>query len=177
MTNKQRAFIEEYLIDWDATRAVIDAGYKVKNRQRASEIGYQLLQNTPVKEEIQRRLAIKVMTADEALDRLSQQARGDIGDFAGVVRTPQDAGSHPQSHLIHKLKTRGRKNKDGTVTVTTEIELYNSQTALQLIGKHYGLFVDRHAQTNLNIDLSTLTDKQLERIRNGEDPAIVATTG
>jgi hypothetical protein len=30
---------------------------------------------------------------------------------------------------------------------------------------------------NLNIDLSTLTDEQLERIRNGEDPAVVATTG
>jgi hypothetical protein len=40
-------------------------------------------------------------------------------------------------------------------------------------------YVERQEITasNLNIDLSILTDKQLERIRNGEDPAIVATTG
>lgn len=53
LTEKQERFISEYLIDMNATQAAIRAGYSDK---RASEIGYQLLQKTPVKTQIQERL-------------------------------------------------------------------------------------------------------------------------
>ena len=46
ITDKQKKFVEEYLIDLNATQAAIRAGYKAKNAQRASEIGCQLLQKT-----------------------------------------------------------------------------------------------------------------------------------
>lgn len=46
MTKKQKRFVEEYLIDLNATQAAIRAGYKAGSPQRASEIGTQLLQNT-----------------------------------------------------------------------------------------------------------------------------------
>ena len=45
ITPKQSRFVEEYLIDLNAKRAAIRAGYSEK---RASEIGYQLLQKTTV---------------------------------------------------------------------------------------------------------------------------------
>ena len=45
MTPKQQRFIEEYLIDLNATRAAIRAGYAKK---RAAEQGYELLQKTTV---------------------------------------------------------------------------------------------------------------------------------
>ncbi len=138
LTNKQRVFIEEYLQCWNATEAARQAGYK-----NPRQMGSENLSKPDISEGIKARLSEKVMSANEVLERLSEQARGDVGDFAGVVLTPKDAGDHPQSHLIQRLKTRGHRNKDGTVTVTTQIEIYNAQTALQLIGKHYGLFVDK----------------------------------
>ncbi len=49
LTEKQKCFVEEYLIDLNATQAAIRAGYSVK---RASELGYQLLQKTTVSEAI-----------------------------------------------------------------------------------------------------------------------------
>lgn len=39
MTKKQKRFVEEYLVDLNATQAAIRAGYKAGSAQRASEIG------------------------------------------------------------------------------------------------------------------------------------------
>ena len=50
LTPKQKAFVDEYLQDFNATRAAKAAGYSPR---RASEIGYQLLQKTTVLEVIQ----------------------------------------------------------------------------------------------------------------------------
>ena len=49
LTAKQAAFVQEYLVDLNATQAAIRAGYSAK---RAGEIGYQLLQKTPIQEAI-----------------------------------------------------------------------------------------------------------------------------
>jgi hypothetical protein len=46
LTNKQQRFCEEYVIDWNATRAPIAAGYSKKT---AKEQGYQLLHNSSLK--------------------------------------------------------------------------------------------------------------------------------
>ena len=45
VTPKQQRFVEEYLIDLNATQAAIRAGY---NKRTAEEQGYQLLQKTSV---------------------------------------------------------------------------------------------------------------------------------
>ena len=51
LTPKMARFVEEYLIDLNATQAAIRSRYSEK---RASEIGYQLLQKTTVLEAIQK---------------------------------------------------------------------------------------------------------------------------
>ncbi|HGN6738866.1 TPA: terminase small subunit, partial [Pseudomonas aeruginosa] len=45
LTAKQRRFVAEYLLDLNATQAAIRAGY---SKNRASEIGYQLLQKPDI---------------------------------------------------------------------------------------------------------------------------------
>ncbi|HCF4311772.1 TPA: terminase small subunit, partial [Pseudomonas aeruginosa] len=45
LTKKQRLFVDEYLLDLNATQAAIRAGYSTR---RATEIGYQLLQRSEV---------------------------------------------------------------------------------------------------------------------------------
>lgn len=50
LTDKQKRFVEEYLIDLNATQAAIRAGY---SKNRASELGYQLLQKTTVQQAIE----------------------------------------------------------------------------------------------------------------------------
>ena len=48
------------------------------------------------------------------------------------------------------------------------IRLHGKLEALHLLGKHLGLFNNRNE--NLNLDLDTLSDDQLDRIAHGESP-------
>ena len=54
MTEKQKRFTEEYLIDLNATQAAIRAGYSPKN---ADKIGHELLGKTRVSEAISKAMA------------------------------------------------------------------------------------------------------------------------
>lgn len=53
LTEKQKRFVQEYLVDLNATKAAIRAGYSAK---RASELGYQLLHKTTVQAAIDKAL-------------------------------------------------------------------------------------------------------------------------
>jgi len=84
LTEKQKRFCEEYLIDLNATQAAIRAGYPAK---RASEQAYQLLQKTTVsayierlREEQQRRTEI---TADTVLGELAKIASAEDVEITG----------------------------------------------------------------------------------------------
>lgn len=143
LSHKQRVFIEEYLQCWNATESVIKAGYKASNRQRASEIGHQLLQKTPVSEEIRRRVEELAMSADEVLIRLAAQARSSLDDFlddSGKIDLLK-ARDNNKLHLLHRYSTATKVRGE-------EVELYSSQKALELLGKAHGLFTDRVIQEN-----------------------------
>jgi phage terminase small subunit len=52
------------------------------------------------------------------------------------------------------------------------VELVDSQKALELIGKHLGMFTER-IRLEGDIDVSVLSDAQLQMLIKGEDPARV----
>lgn len=97
LTPKQQRFVEEYLIDLNATQAAIRAGYSAR---RAMEIGWQLLQKTPVqaalqvkREEQSKRTEI---TADWVLTRLREEATPgeDTGFPTARVKALELLGKH-----------------------------------------------------------------------------------
>lgn len=133
-TNKQQVFINEYLICWNATEAARRAGYAYPNVE-----GPKNLVKPSIKAEINARMNALVMTADEALMRLSQQAKSDIGDFLTFedgIKSPFIDLSKAQDkiHLIKKLKYTNNG---------LEFELYDKQAALVHIAKYHGLFTDK----------------------------------
>ena len=75
MTDKQQRFVDEYMVDLNATQAAIRAGYSPKN---AEQVGYQLLQKTSVSKEISKRKAklanVVNWTAVDVLKRLARLA-------------------------------------------------------------------------------------------------------
>ena len=56
LTAKQQAFVDEYLVDLNATQAAIRAGYSVKD---ADKIGTVLLRNTRIKAAIDKVMAVR----------------------------------------------------------------------------------------------------------------------
>lgn len=167
MTNRQKVFIEEYVRDFNATRAAKAAGYSERS---AASIGQENLIKPEIFAEIQRRIKEKTMGADEVLLRLADQARGDMGDFfdveadGRVVFSLAKAKERNVTHLIKKLKTHtttrvcsvpsvSMETVEGeetveTVTVDVEIELHDAQAALVHIGRHHKLFTD---STDVNL--------------------------
>ena len=67
---RQQRFVEEYLIDLNATQAAIRAGYSAK---RASELGYQLLQKPTVQAAITRLKATISERNEITHDRIMQE--------------------------------------------------------------------------------------------------------
>jgi len=138
LTGKQEAFVIAYLKNgFNATEAARTAGYK-GNENTLAVIGYQNLRKHKILERIEAYFEEKGMAANEVLFRLSEQARSDITFFI-------DAPTKRQFKLnMEKIKAKGYLIRKIKYTLQgPEIELYSSQKALELIGKHHRLFVDR----------------------------------
>jgi phage terminase small subunit len=138
---KQTIFVNEYLKCFNASEAARRAGYNGKS----NVIGAQLLANLSIREEIERRVSEITMTANEALIRLAEQARVDIGDFAqyweGDKFNLQKAKEDGRSHLIKKLKP---------TQYGTELELHDKDFAIDRIIKMLGMVTDRQEITGVN---------------------------
>ena len=81
MTDKQKRFCDEYLIDLNATQAAIRAGYSEKT---ARQIGTENLSKPSIDEYIKNRMAEKeaalIANQDEVLKYLTAVLRGEAYD-------------------------------------------------------------------------------------------------
>lgn len=134
-TDKQKAFINHYIVHLNATKAAQLAGYSEKT---AYSIGHENLRKPEISAEIEKRLRENAMRADEVLSRLSDMARGDMGEY--LLKAPEDLADHDYSRLIKKYKrtTRYSRKTDEEIE-TVEIELYSAQQALETLAKVYKL--------------------------------------
>jgi phage terminase small subunit len=169
LTGKQLAFIEHYLQCGNATEAARRAGYEGSDNSLAV-IGHKNLRKPKIAQLIQRRFDAVAMASQEVVLRLSQQARGSMGDFVEVhsyggrpYMTLEKAEKLGVMHLVKKM------TQDGS---TFSIELYDSQKALVQIAKLLGLF-DTPSDATMKmvekrLDWSKVSEAQLRRIQNGE---------
>lgn len=174
LTDKQKRFCDEYLIDLNATQAAIRAGYSSK---RASEQAYQLLQKTTVQEYIQKRKADRIerieVTQDFVLAELMAIASVKATDYARIVEKNAtalvdgveiqlfDADGNPVKYrTVEPILTEEltetqkkalaviKKGRDGF-----EIKPYDKLRVLELIGKHLGMWEKKQdAETEVQDD-------------------------
>ena len=149
LTNKQSVFIDEYLVDLNATQAALRAGYSKKT---AYSQGARLLKDVEIQRIVNDRLSKRAMPAEEVLQLLTEHARGDMGEFLDIesmsfrvsLQKAKDLGI---THLIKKVKERtvmtSNGNGEETETHTFELELYDAKSALDTLAKYHGLLVDR----------------------------------
>lgn len=141
MTDKQAAFCQEYLIDMNATQAAIRAGYSV---QTAQEQGARLLSNVMVAREIDRLKAERSrrtgITADRVLQELARIAFVDPTDVIDQATGDIRAGVCPDdSAAIASVKRKSTPAGSREL----EIRFQDKARALEMLGKHLGLFDDK----------------------------------
>ena len=72
LTTKQRLFVDEYIIDYNATQAAIRAGYSKKTAHNA---GWQNVRKCEIREEIEKHVEAHAVGRNERLKLLSEIAR------------------------------------------------------------------------------------------------------
>lgn len=108
LTAKQQTFVEEYLIDLNATQAAIRAGYSAKN---ADKIGSELLGKTRVAEAVSMAMAERSrrtgINQDRVLQEIAKLALVNIDDVVDL-RTGKVKGSATKEDLacIQSIKIK-----------------------------------------------------------------------
>ena len=177
LSPKRIAFVNEYLQCWNASEAARRVGYSAKT---ANSAGSFLLRIPEVLREIEERQRNKGMSADEALARLADQARGSIIHFIHVTSngmiefdfSTQEALDN--IHLIKKVCIKRKRVADAGVIWEhewIEVELHDAQAALVLLGRHHRLFTDR-ADVDLTLNVEGL-DAMLDKVYGDPHPKAI----
>lgn len=141
LTDKQKRFCEEYLVDLNATQAYIRAGYSVKKVVTAEQNASRLLRNAKVKEHIKYLRAEQSkrteITADRVLEELAAIAFSDRTELAQVGKHGE-VNFTPTEQLPDEIKKVIAGIENGKYG--TKVTSYDKVKALELLGKHLGLF-------------------------------------
>ena len=144
MNVKQKRFCAEYLVDLNATQAAIRAGYSPAS---AGSIGYELLKKPDIRARIDKGIAEQErrtgINADRVLRELGRIAFVSAPDLVNMddATLKEGASADDRAAIASvKVKTIPGPMGDG---FEREIRLADKLKALELIGKHLGMFTDK----------------------------------
>lgn len=161
MTEAQKVFCDEYLIDLNATRA-----YKVaypRVQQRTAEVnGNKLLSNTEVKNYIQERIEERKkrteVTQDMVINELKAIAFSNATSFVnvknGVVLIDDTNGL---DEGIKKTIVGIKEGRNGI-----EVKMADKMQALEMLGRHLGMFKEKIELTNNTSEITKEIDDYIK---------------
>lgn len=153
---QQQRFVEEYLVDLNATQAAIRAGY---SEDTAGSQGGRLLKNVEIGKAIADAMAERSVRTRVTADRvLTELARIGFGDIRSVVAWrantaetgKEDEDGVPETRAFNEVELIGSaeidhdaaaavaeisQGKDGAL----KVKMHNKVAALQEMGKHLGI--------------------------------------
>jgi len=154
LSAQQRKFVEELAINgFNATAAADAAGYKWPHKY-----AYRLMADPKIKAAIDVRFGEFIMSANEAMARLTDYARGEGANYL------DDEGNVD----FKKLREDGKMHLVKSITdgkYGKRVEFYSAIDAIKTIGKYHNVFVERNE--NINIDLDRLSEAQLQALAEG----------
>lgn len=184
LTPKQARFVEEYLIDLNATQAAIRAGYSV---HQARSIGHQNLLKPAIAEAIAAAQAARAqrtaVDADWVLRRLADEAIADLADILdenGAVRPVKDWPLIWRQGLVAGFEVAENTVEGVKVGQTVKVKLSDRIKRIELIGKHVNVQAFREKVDISNPDgslapkvidaskLSTEALRELAGVLNGQ---------
>lgn len=148
LSEQRQRFVDEYLIDLNGTQAAIRAGYSVKTAQEQAS---RLLSNVMVQQAIAKRMAERSKRTGINQDRVVLELAKiafvkmtDIVDDHGRIK-----GNATDDDLacIESIKYKESDNEFGG-SVEREVKIGSKLKALELLGKHLGMWNDK---VDLNI--------------------------
>lgn len=158
LTVKQKRFIEEYLIALNATQAAIRAGYSPNS---AKEIGCENLTKPHIRARVDKAIAewskrtgINAERVIIELARIGLINPGNLINFGWA--TVKGEATEDDLAAIQSVKVKTIPTEGGNIT-EREVRLYDKNRALELMGKHLGMFSNKvEVSGSLNTGMSKL---------------------
>lgn len=143
MTEKQKIFADEYLIDLNATRAYRKAYPNCKKDSSADAAARKLLGNTRIQKYISARMEERQkrteVTQDRVLQELAYIAFARVTDYATVRN---DVVKIKNTDELTEEQIRAISGiKEGKFGI--ELKLNDKEKALELLGRHLGMWNDK----------------------------------
>lgn len=168
MTEAQKRFCDEYLIDLNATRAYKVAYPRCKKDETASAAGSRLLGNVNVQEYVSEKMKEREkrteITQDKVLKELANIAFLDIRKLynnSGGLKNIQDIDEET-AKAISSLETLEEYDGYGEdreqIGDTQKVKLLDKVKALELLGKHLGLFNDVNVNMKNAVQVELVDD-------------------
>lgn len=190
LTEKQKIFCNEYLVDLNATRSYKKAYPNVKKDEVARANASRLLTKANIKEYVDKRIKDREkrteITQDNVIKELAAIAFANGSDYAKVVNKQifvngepvLDEEGNPQTYqdvelmLTENLTSIQKKaiasikrGKNGI-----EVSTCDKVRALELLGKHLGMFTNKvEVSGNVNNPFENLTTEELLRLASDKD--------
>jgi len=139
LTDKQKMFCKEYIVNLNATQAAIKAGYSKKT---ATETGYENLRKPHVQKEIQQLMNKRAKNAEIS----AQNVLESILEIRETCTAKVELVS-----------------KTGDILGETIVDVNGALKANEMLGKHLKLFTDRVESTNHNFN-KEMTEEEAEEI-------------
>lgn len=162
LTKKQKLFVEEYLIDLNATQAAIRAGY---SPDTAQQMGSENLSKPVIKNAIDKAMADRSRRTGINQDRVIQEiAKMAFLNPVDVIdmdeATIKGEANRDDTACIASVKVKVIPGEGGNIT-EREVKTYDKLKALELLGKHLGMFTDKLKMEG-NLPVVIMGDDQLE---------------
>ena len=159
LSAKQQRFVEEYLIDLNATQAAIRAGYK--KSEYTDTNANKLLENTRVAEEIAKAMAERSrrtgINQDRVLLEIAKMAFVNIDDVVDVkTGAVKRNASREDLACIQNIKYKKSEGASG-ITIEREVRIADKKANLELLGRHLGMFKDK-IEMDVDMDLNISID-------------------
>lgn len=187
LTDKQKLFADEYLIDLNATRAYKEVYKGCKKDETANVNGSKLLRNTKVESYVQERMKEREkrteITQDFVLKELFAIASTKGSDFAKVVEKSYmqpvlnaEGTIIGEKEVLYKavemeltddLPEDKKKAISGIKQGKNGIEVSSCDKvrALELLGRHLGMFKDKvEVSGSINNPYEGLTTEELKKL-------------
>lgn len=148
LSEQRQRFVDEYLIDLNGTQAAIRAGYSVKTAQEQAS---RLLSNVMVQQAIAKRMAERSkrtgINQDRVVLELAKIAFVKMTDIVDDHGRIKGTATDDDLACIESIKYKESDNEFGG-SVEREVKIGSKLKALELLGKHLGMWNDK---VDLNI--------------------------
>jgi len=158
LTNKDKLFVQEYLIDLDVERAALTAGY---SKSMAASKAYQWVRDGKVKPQVfkaikkamNKRAGKLEITANKVLAEYAKLGFLDPrkfydnkGELIPIHKLPADVAATLTGMDVDEIFV-GRGENRKAIGHTKKIKFTDKKSALDSVAKHLGMFIERHEHT------------------------------